>query len=428
MKKLVILFLGIALNINAQQTYSLQQCIDLALENNRQVKQQSLAKQERDIAYRQARQNLLPDLNANASQNYTFGRSIDANNAYQSSNSSSTSFGVSSSLTLFDGLRMKYNIDARRAEMYASESDLEKAKTDITLSVNTAFLQVLMNKELLQVAENQLSLTEKTITQRQQLIDNGKLAEGEIFELQAQQSKEELNRVQAENALKLSLLDLVQIIEIEDYQHFDIQADNSALVELPNAEDIYASALQNRPELKSATCKLQINEKNVSIARSAYYPTLTLGANFGTNYYNLENLPTRPFDKQLSDNMSTSVGLSLSIPIFNRFDTRNRVKTAELSAESSRLELENTKKELYKSIQQAHQNARAAVSRWNAAVNSAKAMQEAYRYAEQKYDAGRASQYEVFQAKNNLTQALSEETQARFEYVFRLRILELLKG
>ncbi|MDR0873822.1 MAG: TolC family protein [Prevotellaceae bacterium] len=411
-------------NISAQ-AYSLQQCIDLALENNRQVKQQSLSKQERDIAYRQARQNLLPNLNASAGQSFSFGRSKDASDTYQSSNSSSTSFGISSSLTLFDGLRMKYNIDTRRAEKYASEYDLEKVKTDITLAVNTAFLQVLMNKELLKIAENQLSLTGEMFTQRQKLIDNGKLAQGDILELQAQQSKEELSRIQAENALKLSLLDLAQIVEIDDYQNFDVRAEVPLDGNLGGLEDIYEQALQTRPEIKSANYRLQSNEKNVSIARSAYFPTLTLGASLGTNYYNLQNLPTDPFGTQLSDNMNASVGLNLSIPIFNRFDTRNNVATAKLSVESSRLALENTKKELYKNIQQAHQNALSAKVRWEAADKSAKATQEAYRYAEQKYNAGRASQYELFQAKNNLAQALSEETQAQFEYAFRVRILEL---
>ena len=425
MKKLMILFLGIALNINAQQTYTLQQCIDIALENNRQVKQQSLAKQERDIAYRQARQNLLPNLNAGAGQYFNFGRSLDVNNTYQSANSTQTSFNIGSNLTLFDGLKMKHNIDARQAEMYASAADLEKMKMDIVMAVNTAYLQVLMNKELLQIAENQLLLTRELIVQRQKLIETGKLAEGEIFELQAQEAKENLNRVQADNTLKLSLLDLAQIMDIADFQNFDIQAENLPLTDLRSVADTYESALQNRPEMKSATFRLQSSKNNVSIARANYFPTLTFGANAGTGYFNLQNIPSRPFDKQLSDNMSTSIGFNLNIPIFNRFDTKNRVEVAKLATENSKLELENTKKELFKSIQQAHQNAVAAKERWQAADKSVTAMREAFRYAEQRFDAGRASQYEVFQAKNNLTQVLSEQTQAKFEYLFRLKILEM---
>jgi len=417
----LLLFFG----ANAQKTYTLQQCIDIALENNRQVKQQSLAKQERDIAYRQARQNLLPNLNANAGQNFSFGRAKDENDVYQSTNSANTSFGISSGITLFDGLRMKNNIDARRTETYASAADLEKVKADIVMAVSTAYLQVLMNKELLQTAENQLVLTRELITQRQKLIETGKLAEGEIYELQAQESKENLNRVQANNALKLSLLDLAQIMEIADFQNLDVQTENLPLADLGTVENVYESALRNRPEMKSANYKLQSSEKNVSIARADYFPKLTFGASAGTEYYSTKDMS---FDKQLlSEYPRGNIGFSLSIPIFNRFDTKNRVAIAKLTTENSKLELENTKKELFKNIQQAHQNALSAKERWKAAEKSVKATQEAYRYAEQKYNGGRATQYEVFQAKNNLTQALSEQTQAKFEYAFRVRILELLK-
>ena len=435
-KKLLLIISSLLLfaGANAQQTYTLQQCIDIALENNRQVKQQSLAKQERDIAYRQARQDLLPNLNASAGQDFTFGRSPDATTTYRSGNSTQTSFNIASNLTLFDGLRMKHNIDARRAETYASAADLEKAKADIVMAVNTAYLQVLMNKELLQTAENQLFLTKELIVQRQKLIEAGKLAEGEMFELQAQEAKEDLSRVQAENALKLSLLDLAQIMEIDSPLNppqgdFDVLPQSPPVGDLGglylrSVEETYASALQSRPEMKSASYKLQSSEKNVSIARAGYFPTLTFGANFRTGYNSLENMS---FNKQLSEYMSGSVGFNLNIPIFNRFDTKNRVATAKLGVENSKLELENTKKELFKTIQQAHQNALAAKERWKAAEKSVKATQEAYRYAEQKYDSGRATQYEIFQVKNNYSQVLSEQTQAKFEYAFRVRILELLK-
>jgi outer membrane protein len=217
-------------------------------------------------------------------------------------------------------------------------------------------------------------------------------------------------------------------MEITDFQHFDIQAESPVLGNLDSVEDVYKSALQNRPEMKSANYKLQSSEKNVSIARADYFPTLTFGAQFGTGYYNLQNMQSRPFDKQLSDNMSTSVGLNLNIPIFNRFDTKNRVETAKLVVENSKLEIENAKKELFKTIQQAHQNALAAKERRQAADKSVTAMREAFRYAEQRFDAGRASQYEVFQAKNNLTQTLSEQMQAKYEYIFRLKILEMYNG
>ena len=225
MKTKIFMILGTILVtqfISAQQPFTIQQCVDTALANNRNVKQQALTKQTRTIAYEQARMNLLPNLNASANQNWNFGRSLGVNNVYQSTNSAQTTFGISSNLTLFDGLKMKYNIDARKADMYASEADLNKIKQDITVSVSSVFLQILLNKELLQIANEQLGLTKTKIEQRKSLVESGKMAEGEMYELLAQESKEELTRTQAENTLKLSLLDLAQILELDHFENLDI--------------------------------------------------------------------------------------------------------------------------------------------------------------------------------------------------------------
>ncbi|MDR1585737.1 MAG: TolC family protein [Prevotellaceae bacterium] len=409
--------------------WTLEQCIDTALTNNRNVKQQHIAKEARTIAYEQARMDLLPNLNANAGQSFAFGLAPASDNTLQRSpNSSRTSFNVSSSITLFDGLRMKHNIDAKKADLYASEADLKKIKEDIVLSVSTAFLQVLMNKELLLLAEDQLALTKESINERKLLVENGRMAEGELYELLAQEAKEELSRVQAGNALKLSLLDLAQILELDDFRNMDVAVPEHLMdveTALLSPETVYGNALVTRPEIKSSEYKLQSSEKNVDIARSAYYPVLSFGADVSTGYY---DLTPNDFSTQLSDNMSTSLGFTLRIPIFNKFETKNRVRSARLEVENSKLEMENTKIALRKTVQQAYQNALAAQTRWASAGKSEKAAQEAFRFANQKYNSGRATQYELFQAKNNLAQALSEKTQAKYEYVFRSMILELYQA
>ena len=425
-KYVIIFLLSVCFSsLKAQQTLTLQQCIDRALENNKQIKSQTLAQREREIAYRQAKQNLLPTLNAGAGQNLSFGRSIDATNTYQSANSNQVSFNISSNLTLFDGLKMKYSIDARRAEMRVSQADLEKMKDDITLAVNMAFLEVLMNKELLQIAREQLDITQQNIERQRILVASKRIVEGELYELLAQESKENLNYVEANNNLQISLLNLAQIIELDDFQHFDITApdDLNNDLTLLSIETVYENALKSRPEIKSAEFRLQSSKKNVLIARSDYFPTLSLGANVGTGYYNLQDAQNLPFDEQLSNNRSTSVGLSLNIPVFNRFSVSNRVKTAKLEVENSELNISNAKTELYKTIQQAYLNANAAKSRWDAAIQSETATREAYRFTLQKFEAGRASQFELFQSKSLLTQALSEKAQAKYEYFFRMKIL-----
>ena len=415
----------------AQKQYTLLECIDIALENNRNIKQQEINRQQRELSYSQARADLLPNLNANAGQNFVFGRSIGIDNVYDNINSKQTNFGISTDITIFDGLRMKYNIDARKADMYASEADLEKMQDDIIMSVSTAFLQALLNKELLRISENQLETTDADYQRRIALVESGKLAKGELFEVEAQKAREELNRVQAENNLKLALLDLAQIMELETFNNFDIVAPSAETLinetALLPSEAVYASALVNRPQIRSMQYRLESSEYEVLKARAQYFPTLSFGANMGTNYYNMSGRPNDSFSTQIKNNMSNSLGFNLRIPIFNRFQIRNNVSSARLAIINTQLELDKTKLELRKQIEQAYYNAVASESRWKAAQKSVEASNEAYRFTEEKHESGRANSYELFLAKNNQTQALGEEAQAKYEYAFRLKILELLR-
>ena len=430
--KIIILFcaLSASMLLSAQKPWTLQQCVDTALANNRNVKQQALTRKTREISYQQARQNLLPNLNAQAGQSWNFGRSLNANNTYQSSNSAQTSFGIGSSLVLFDGLKMKYNIDIRKADMHASEQDLEKIKQDITTSVAAGFLQILLNKELLQIATDQLGLTKTKIEQRKGLVSAGKMAEGEMYDLLAQESKEELSKLQAQNTLNLSFLDLAQFLELDHFEDLDIVAPENLSesdLHLLSADEVFTSALTHRPEIKGAEYRLVSSESNVLATKADFYPSLNLGAQVGTGYYNLSSLPNASFGSQLSNNMSTSISLNLQVPIFNKFDVRNRVRSAQIGVESNKLNVVNAKLELKKSIQQAYYNALGAKSRWDAANKSEIASREAYRFTNQKFEAGRATLYELYQAKSNLTQVLSEQVQAKYEYFFRIKLLELLK-
>lgn len=434
MKKIIFitLFCGVISAGMAQQKLTLQECVDIALQNNRNIKQQQLNKSQREIAYNQARADLLPGLNASVGQNFVFGRSIGLDNTYQNTNSSQTSFGVGADITLFDGLRMKHNIDAKRADLSAAEADLEKFKDDIEMSVATAFLQVLLQKELLQIADSQIELTDANLARRKELISSGKMAQGEIYELEAQRAREEQNRVQAESNLKLALLDLAQIMEVEDFSLLDVQAPpmESMINEgvLLSTSDVFNSALLARPEIRAAEYRLQSSQKEVLMAKSQLYPSLSFGANFGTGYYKMSGRTNDAFSQQIRNNMSNSLGFNLRIPIFNKFQTQNSIRTAKIAVENSRLEIDKVKIDLRKRIEQAYQNAVGARSKWNATQKSEVAEKEAFRFAQEKFDSGRANAYELFQAKSNLTKTLSDQAQAKFEYAFRLKMLELLKN
>ena len=427
----LLLTCGTLFTVSAQQQYTLLECIDIALENNRNIKQQELNRQQREIAYSQARADLLPSLNASAGQNFVFGRSIGLDNTYQNTNSSQTSLGIGADITLFDGLRMKHNIDARKADMHASEADLDKMRDDIIMSVSTAFLQALLNRELLQIAVSQFETTQADIARRTELVKSGRMAKGELYEQEAQLAREELNKVQAASNLKLALLDLAQIMELERFDDFDVTAPPAETLisesTLLASEAVYESALQNRPIIRSMQYRIESSEKEKLIARSQLYPSLSFGANMGTGYYKMNGRDNDPFGTQLRNNMSNSLGFSLRIPIFNKFQVRNNIHSAELAIANTRLEMDKTKLELRKQIEQAYYNAVGAKSRWDAAQKSVAASNEAYRFAEEKHDSGRANTYELTLAKNNQTQALGEEAQAKYEYAFRLKILELLK-
>lgn len=429
---IAIFLVGCTAIAQAQHTWTLQQCIDTALANNRNIKQQKITYQSKQIDLAQSKANRLPDLNASLGQNLNFGRSLGVDNTYQQTNSSNTSFSISSGLTLFDGFRMKNEIEAKQAELLAAGANVRKVEEDIIMNVTTVYLQVLQNKELLQNSLNQLTMTQENIQRRAELIKAGKMAEGEIYELQAQQSKEELTRVEAENNLQLSILNLAQVLELNDFNNIDVIAPNDLLINeltLLSADEVYKNTLSNRPELAVVRYRLESNKKNIEIAKAGYMPSVRLGVNLGTGYYNMSNVSKNAsFANQFKNNMSSGVGVTLSIPIFNRFQVKNQIANAELMVENTLLEIEKTKIELHKIVQQAYYNALAAKKRWLSAQHSIKANEESYRFANQKFEVGKANQYEVNLAKNNLAQSILEETQAKYEYFFRIKILEFYRN
>jgi len=382
MKKtsLIILALITTLLVSAQKPWTLQQCVDTALANNRNVKQQALTKKTREIAYDQARNNLLPNLNAGVRQDFGFGRVLGNNNTYLSgtASSQSTNFSITGEVTIYNGFKLRNNIEARKAEMNASDADLQKIKSDITTSVAAGFLQILLNKELLQIATDQLELTKTKIEQRKGLVAAGKMAEGEMYDLLAQESKEELTNLQAQNTLNLSLLDLAQFLELDHFETLDIVAPGNLSetdLKLLSAEEVFESALTHRPEIKGAESRLKSSEFNVLISKADYYPSLSLSTSFGTGYYNDNSInPVTnvkydygSFGQQFSDKINARISLNLTIPIFNKFAIRSNVRSSQLGVESSKISVVNAKLELKKTIQQAYYNALSAKSRWDAA-------------------------------------------------------------
>ena len=427
-KKAILIALLLLPAICSQaQTYTLQQCIDTAIHRNLQIRQKDMTREQQAILYNQARMNLLPSVSAGVGQSWVFGRSTGADNITRSQNSSNTNFNIGANLLLFDGLKMKFAIDEAKAEMLASEADIKALEQTIALNINSIYLQVLLQKEIVGIALQKIEDTEQKIEKTEAQIAEGKLAEGEIYALQAQLASEQHELIQAQNEHQLRLLDLAQAMDINYSENFDIAAtDTSAVSDLliPTGDEVYAEAIRNRAEIQAAEHQLKAAETALKSAKAGYSPTLSAGVNFGTGYYHISGVENTSFGKQMGDNRSTNIGLNLTIPIFDKLQTHNNIRSRKISIKQQELQIEQIKQELKKQIEQAWRNAQAAQTELYSAMQSRKATFEALRYEENKYLNGKSSYYAYAEAKNNYTQNLATLAQAKYNFIFKVKVLE----
>ena len=419
----------------AQQEWDLKKCVDYALENNIRIRQQQTNTDYYGNELKQSKNNRLPSLNGNLSNSFNFGRSLQYNNTYADYNSNQTGGSLSANITLWNAMALKKSVDVAGYNLKASLEDLQKAKDDIILNVAAAYLQILFSQELAQVAEDQLAVTNLQIERTRKLVDAGSLARGSLLEIEAQYAQEELNLVTRQNELQLSYLNLYQLLEIPASENFKIVKPDLPVVganrALLNSVEVFKNAVQTRPEVKSAEFKLESYREQIGLAKTSFYPTITAGFDYYTSYNNkYEDLEGAKisFSDQLKNNERYGFGLNMSIPVFNKFQTRTQVKNAELQAVSQELELQNTKNLLRTEIEQAYTNALAALKKYIASNKAVESMQEAFRYTEEKFNVGMVNSVEYNQAKNNLTKATSDLAQAKYDYIFRSKILDFYNG
>lgn len=430
MKKIVsLIILAFPLTMIAE-TLTMQQCIDMALANNLSLQSSQNNYESSRIQYQQSLTNLSPNINGNVSQGFSFGRSTGADNITRSVNNSNTGFNLGASLLLFDGLAMKFNIDQARANMNATEAEVAAQELQIRQTITTMYLQILLQKMQVSNAEAQLEDTRRLLEKNRALIAAERLAEGEIYSLEAQEAQEELSVIQAQNSQKLALLDLAQAMNLTDYEHFDIVTINpDDLTQiLPNQEEVYQSALQNRPEIKAIEYQLTAAEAGLKSRKAAYSPSLSASANVGSGYYHMYGADNAGFGDQLRDNFSANVGFNLSVPIYDKMQTPHAVKQQKLTIENTKNQLELKKQEIRKQIDGAYYDAVNAYQEWKSAEKAETSHTQAMRYTTQKYEAGRATSYEYTTAKTNSQRATSTRLQAQYTYYFRLYLLQSYTG
>lgn len=446
------------------EKWSLEDCINYALENNIQVKQQELNAKYSNNQLKQAKADLYPNLNASASQNFSFGRTIDPyTNEFNENDIRSNSFSINSSVTLFDGLRNVNTIKKNNYDFMAAVQDLEKMKNDISLNIATAYLQILYNHERVKIALDQLRVTELQIERTKKLVEAGSLARGSLLEIQAQAANEELTVINAENDLRMSYLTLTQLLDLKDPKDFDIiqpEFGDISTKELPLTAQMIFLEAQGLPQIKSAEHQLSSAQKQVDIAKGSRYPTLTLNASYSTGYSNARELydretgtvpigyigsnpdqlvytdnavtnvisKTYPFGDQISDNANTALYFSLRIPIFTNFQIKHGIENAKLNHENMQHSLQLARNQLFKDIQQAYDDAKAALARYNGSKKALDAMKESFKYTQQKFDVGLVNSVDYNLAKKQLAETESQLLQAKYEFIFTRSILDFYRG
>ena len=441
MKKTIITFVcgcfltGTAWGQATAKQWTFKECVQYALEHNIQIKQRELQKEDAEVQVNTAKMSRLPNLNAGVDQNWNFGRSNqNLSGIYEEQQISNTSFGVSSSVPIFTGMRITNEIEQKKLDLDAATHSLNRAKEDLALNVASLYLQVLFNKEILMVSNNQLTLTQDQVSRTQTLVNTGKVPESQLYDIKAQAAQDEVRVREATTNLQLSLLDLAQNLELNDIAGFDITAplvetqmlDNLKSLQLP--DEIFQQAVAVKPVIKEQESLLESSKSSLEIAKSGYYPKLDLNLRYSNNYFYKYGSDNIALSNQFKNNAGEMIGLSLSVPIFNRFQVRNQVKRARLNIQNQQLTLENTQKILYKEIQTAYYNAIGAQEKFKAANKSVDAANESFKYATERYESGKTSVFEFNEAKNKMTQSLSEQIQAKYDYVFRSKILDFYSG
>ena len=447
---LAILAAFAALPAAAQpRQWSLRECCDYAVTHNISIRQQELRQRQQEVQLSTARNSRLPNLSGTVGQNFSFGRGLTANNTYTNTNTSSTSFSLGTTIPLFTGFQIPNQIRLSQLNLEAATQDLEKAKNDIRMQVAQAYVQILYSQEISAVAHRQISIDSLQVVRLQALVDNGRASGAQLSQQQATLAQSRLTATQADNNLNLALLTMTQLLELPTADGFAVapflneelrvkNEESAAAVPspagslcsdaAPDAEAVYAEALGLKPEIAAQQLRLRAADHSIRIAQAGYMPTLSLSGGLGSNYYTNSEMSSDPFGRQLKNNFSQYIGLSLNIPIFNRFQTRNSVRSARLEQQNQQLTLDNTKKTLYKEIQQVCLNYGAAQAKFQSSSAAVRSSQDAFTLMQAKYENGKANITEFNEAKNNYLRAESDCAQARYELLYQHALLQFYRG
>lgn len=440
-KLTIILLLCAMVTTSAQmRKWTLQECVEYAVENNLTVEQFELDLENAKIDKSDALGNFLPNLNGSWGVTNSVGFSIvPGSNAPTTESTFSSSGGLSSSITLFDGLRNIHQHNRAKLNAIANQYRLDDLKDDIRLSVANAYLQVLSNKEQLKTFQAQYAVTEQDLKRTKELVESGVVPRGDLLEIEATAANQEQQIVNGESLVLISRVNLAQLLQITDYENFDIADDTFAIppsdIQKNSAKVIFDKALTFRNDIKFSEFNVELAKKDLQIARGALYPTITGSFGYNTGYSNRNQIPDengvlfRPtFLDQLWIFDGVSYGATLSVPIFNGWGARNNVKRSKIGLEQAKLQLEQDKLDLENNIQQAYVDVTTFFKAYEAAEKTLEARRLAYDYAKERFNVGLMNAFDFSQAQSRVDNAEADVIRTKYDYIFRLKILEFYFG
>ena len=426
--------------------WSLEECVNYAVQNNISIKQTELDTQTASIDKKGAIGNFLPSFNANASHSWNIGLNQDITTGLlQNQTTQFTSAGASVGIDIYKGLQNQNSLRKANLSIVAAKYQLLKMQEDIALNVANAFLQVLFNKENLKVQKEQLSFNGKQLSRSQELVKAGTIPRGDLLDMKATLASDNLKVITAENTLLISKLSLAQLLQLKDFENFDVVDDttakdeNNILSQSPSA--IYDKAKEGKTELKIAQTNLEIAQKNLAIAKGGFQPTLQGFYSFNTRI-SYADVPVfdpithgvigtqspPPFFDQFNDNKGQSFGAQLRIPIFNGFSARNTVERSKVSLEKSKIAVEQQQLDLQRNVYTAFADAKGALKAHESALVALDSRQESYNYAKEKFDVGLMNSFDLNQSQTLLSNAQSEVLRSKYDYIFKIKILEFYFG
>lgn len=439
------LLLGLGFSANAQtKQWTLEECIRYALDNNISIKLSELDVKNATIDKKDAFGNYLPTVNGSASHSWNIGLNVNpVTNIASTQTTQYTSLGVNAGVDIFKGLQNQNIYRRTKLAIIASQYQLVKMQEDISLNVANAFLEILFNKENLKVKQEQLAIDEKRYSRSEEMVNAGTIPRGDLFDLKATVATDKQAIIIAENSLLISKLSLAQLLQLKEFTDFDViddtnlQDENNIMSQ--NPDDIYNKAKEIRTELKIAQTNLEISQRNVIIAKGAYQPTLTGFYSFGTSASYSDRITTDingnliyrgpdPVLTQFSDNKGHNFGFQLSVPIFNGFATKNNVERNKVTLERSKIDLEQKTLDLQRNVYTAFTDAKGALNAYESSVVTLEARQQAYNFSKEKFDVGLMNSFDFTQAQTLLTNAQSDILRAKYDYIFKIKILEFYFG